>query len=472
MGMLLVIGAACSMPGWPSNRVTPLPLVGDTPVPAQLPTETPKPTATSTPQPYARIELGDWAIFLGDWDNAFVEYQQALDFSQDAEVQFAARLGLARTHFLAGDLTTSQEQLEALISENADFPHFAEAYFVLAQVNEAQGDFIAAAVSYEKYLELGPGVIDSHVNEMRGDALTAAGDYLGAIAAYQSALAAPRLNSSLDIEFKMAQAYDYAGDLATALVAYQDIYSRTANDYMRARLDYLIAQAYLALGEVDLAQGAYLDAVTNYPLSYDSYLALVDLVEAGVEVDELQRGLIDYYAGQYAVAVAAFDRYIQADLGEIATAKYYKGLSQNALGDHEGALETWDEIIQSHPDADVWDDAWDQTAEVLWFHLGEYSDSIQVLLNFVDQFPTHASAAEFLFHAAMIAERGEELDQAANIWSRVSSEYPGSDLAEESLHRLLLLQLFPVETKVSGEGPLQVFSVRVQNDGGVQIVRL
>jgi soluble lytic murein transglycosylase len=434
LGMLLVISAACTMPGWPSNKVTPLPLAGDTPEATQLPTETPLPTATSTPQPYARVELGDWAIFLGDWDNALGEYQQALDSSQDAEVQFAARLGIARTHFLAGDLTTSQEQLEALISENVDFPHLAEAYFVLAQVHEAQGNFVAAAEHYEKYIELGPGVIDSHVNELRGDALTAAGDYLGAIAAYQAALAAPRLNSSLDIEFKMAQAYDYSGDLATALIAYQDIYSRSANDYLRARLDYLIAQAYLALGEEDLAQEAYLDAVTNYPLSYDSYLALVDLVDAGVEVDELQRGLIDYYAGQYAVAVAAFDRYIQADLGDIATAKYYKGLSQNALGDHEGALETWDEIIQSHPDAEVWDDAWEQTAEVLWFHLGEYQESTEVLLDFVDQFPTQARAAEFLFHAAMIAERGEELDQAATLWSRVASEYPGSDLAEQAFH--------------------------------------
>jgi hypothetical protein len=48
--------------------------------------------------------LGDRAIFLGDWDSALVEFQQALDSSPDAEVQFAARLGIARTHFLAGDL--------------------------------------------------------------------------------------------------------------------------------------------------------------------------------------------------------------------------------------------------------------------------------------------------------------------------------------------------------------------------------
>jgi soluble lytic murein transglycosylase len=378
--------------------------------------------------------MGDRAIFLGDWESAWAEYQQALDTSQDEEVQFAARLGIARTHFLAGELLVAQEQLEALTSQGREFPQLAEAHFVLAQVYEAQGNYPAAAEEYAQYLELRPGVIDSYVSELRGDLLSAAGEYQGAIAAYQAALGAPRLNSSLDIEFKMAQAYDLSGDLATALVAYEDLYARTANDYMRAGLDSLMGQAYLSSGETELAQEKYLDAVMNYPRSYDSYLALVDLVEAGVPVDELQRGLVDYYAGQYAVAIAAFDRYVQAGSPDIATALYYKGLSQSALGDYPAALETWDEIIQSHPEAEFWDEAWEEKAEVLWFQLAEYHEATQVLLDFVDQFPNHTRSAEFLFQAARIAERGEELDQAARIWGRVTSEYPGSELAEGALH--------------------------------------
>ena len=213
--MLLVYAAGCSLPGWPSNQATPLPPPSASPAPTQLPTNTPLPTATPTPLPYARIELGDRAIFLGDWDSALEEFQQALDTSPDGEVQFAARLGIARTHFLAGDLLAAQEQLEALTSTGSDLPQLSEAYFVLAQVYEAQENYPAAAESYAKYLELNPGVIDSHVNELRGDALSTAGDHLGAIAAYQAALAAPRLDSSLDIEFKICLLYtsDAADDL-------------------------------------------------------------------------------------------------------------------------------------------------------------------------------------------------------------------------------------------------------------------
>jgi soluble lytic murein transglycosylase len=389
---------------------------------------------TPTPQPYVRVEQGDRAIFYGDWETAFEEYQQALENSTEPEVRFAASLGIARTYYLSGELLEAQEQLQAMISSGGDLAQLAEAHFVLGQVYAAQGNYQAAAEHYATYQELLPGVIDSHVSELQGDMLSAAGDHLGAIAAYQAALGAPRLDSSLDIEFKMAQAYEASGDLATALVAYQDLYSRTANDYLRARLDYLIGQAHLASGEIEPAQSAFLDAVMNYPLAYDSYLALVELIDAGVEVDELQRGLVDYYAGQYAVAIAAFDRYLLTEPTDAATALYYKGLSQSALGDHQGAMQIWDEIIQSHPDSDFWDEAWESSAEVLWFELGEYRDAYHLLLEFVDLSPTHPRAAEFLFQAARIAERGDQLGQAARAWERVAAEYPSSELAEESFH--------------------------------------
>ena len=416
------------------NQNTPLPTVISSPLPTLLPTNTPLPTATPTPLPAARVELGDRAIFYGDWETAFAEFQEALENSPDSEIQFAARLGIARTHYLAGELVEAQTILEEMLTEESDQLLLAEVYFTLAQTHEALGNFHSAAEGYAKYLEQRPGVIDSYVYERRGDVLSAAGDHLAAIPAYQAALTAPHLNSNLDIEFKMAQAYALSGDLATAIVAYEDIYSRTANDFMRARLDYLLGQAYLEIGDSELAHEAYLDAVMNYPRSYDSYLALVELVDAGVPVDELQRGLIDYYAGQYAVAIAAFDRYMQEEGADVATSLYYKGLAQSALGEDQAALGTWAELIDSHSESDVWDDAWEQTAEIFWFQYGEYREATQILLDFVEKAPNHPRAAELLFLAARIAERGVHLDQAARIWERVFSEYPGAGEAPRALY--------------------------------------
>lgn len=424
---------ACNFPSLSPSQATQLPSATPPPENTSTPTNTPQPTATPTPLPEARVELGDQAIFYGDWEGAFAEFQSALDANADQVVGFAARLGLARTHFLEGELVEAQDILEGLFAEGGEDRLLSEAYFLLAQVYETQGDFSAAAEAYAQYLKFGPGLIDSYVHEVRGDLLSAAGDYPSAIAAYQAALGSPGLNSDLETEFKMARAYDLSGDLATAIVAYQDIYDRTANENMRARLDYLLGGAFLTLGEIERAQGVYLDAVENFPGSYDAYLALVELVDSGVEVNELQRGLVDYFAGQHSVAISAFDRYLQSDPPDMATALYYKGLSQSALGDLQGAMETWDQIIQSYSETDVWDDAWEESSEILWFHFGEFREATQMLLQFVDDVPTHPRSAEFLFQAARIAERGDHLDLAARTWERMAREYPESEEATRAL---------------------------------------
>ena len=234
LGALLIGVLACSRPVLSSDRATPESTVTPIPVNTPTPTSTPLPTATPTPLPAARVELGDRAIFYGDWESAFWEYQTALEASEEGDVRDAARLGIARTHFLAGNLTEAQDILEGLISEEIGSPLTAETYFFLAQVQEAQENHQAAAEAYAGYLELRPGVVDAYMHEQKGDSFYADGDFEEAIAAYQAALSSPGLNDSLETELKMAMAYDLSGDQATAVVAYQDLYDRTPNDFTRA----------------------------------------------------------------------------------------------------------------------------------------------------------------------------------------------------------------------------------------------
>ena len=60
------------------------------------------------------------------------EYQTALETSPDPEVQAAARLGIGRTHLLAGDYELAQDELEALTIDESAFAYLPEAYFFLA----------------------------------------------------------------------------------------------------------------------------------------------------------------------------------------------------------------------------------------------------------------------------------------------------------------------------------------------------
>jgi soluble lytic murein transglycosylase len=380
-----------------------------------------------------RISQADQVLLNGDWEGAKNEYQTALQNSSEPEVDNAATLGLGRVAYLEGDFKQTRRLLEGLIVEAGDSPLLADAYFLLGEALMDLEKYSEAAQAFDRYLGLRPGLIESYVQDLRGDALSAVGDYPAAIQAYQASSQAPHLNDDLAIEVKLAHTYELAGDLPTAIVAYQDIYQRTSNDYIKAHLDLLLGQAFNSQGETEKANQAYLDAVNNFPKAYDAYLALLDLVEADVAVDELQRGLVDYYAGQYAVAIEAFDRYLQAEPSDPGTAVYFKGLAERALGEYQAAMKSWDQVIIDFPESDHWGEALLEKANTQWFDLSKYQPASKTLIDAVNADPLHPLAAQFLFEAARIAERGERLDQAAKLWERVANEYPDSELSNQAV---------------------------------------
>jgi len=181
------------------------------------------------------------------------------------------------------------------------------------------------------------------------------------------------------------------------------------------------------------AYAAYQDAVNNFPTAYDSYQALLVLVNDEQPVDELNRGIVDYYAGQYGVALAAFDRYLQAAPSDPGAARYYYGLTLQATGGYEEAISQWDKIIINLPEDRFWDKAWEQKAYTQWQFLDDYESAIQTLLNFVNNAPNHPRAGEFLYDAASVAEMDNQLARAAEIWDRVSLDYPGYERAWRAL---------------------------------------
>ena len=407
-----------------------------TPTPTAIPptpTPTPTPPPTPTPVPAVRVELGDASRFKGDWEQAQLEYQTALDSSPDAQVQSAAMLGIGRSQYQSGGYDSSTQTLLRLIQsypQSTDLPY---AYFSLGQAYSALGRHAEAAEAYKNYLALRPGLVDGYVLDLIGDELLAAGDIAGAIQQYRAALQNPSLTNSLLIEIKIAQGHAALLDYETALGMYQDIYNRAQTEYTKSQMDYLMAQAFLALGQNEQAYAAYQDEVSKFPSTNTAYLSLLELVNAGAPVDELDRGIVDYYAGQYGVALAAFDRYFQAGGADQGAARYFNGLSLHALGGYQDAIGEWDKMIQSFPDHPLWDDAWEQKSDTQWRELQDIEGAIQTLLDFVAAAPAHPRAAEFLFSAARIAERNDRLEQAAQIWERLATEYAQDQRSQRAL---------------------------------------
>jgi soluble lytic murein transglycosylase len=428
--------AACHPGGFLSFGPTPTPTLSPTftltPVPP-TPTPTPTPLPTATPIPAARVVNGDQAIFYGDWERARLEFQTALSGTTDAEVRSAALIGLGRLDYITGDYRSALDNFRVVIDEYPGSPHVSAAHFHLGQTYDTLERYSEAAEEYHAYVDLKSGLLDAFMLERSGDSFFAIRDYERALQDYQASLGGPRTGDAISLQMKVAQTHVLLGEHTTALVMYQDIYQRATTDTTKAQLAYLIGQTYTALGQMEDAYLTYLEAVENYPLAYSSYLALVELVNAGFPVSELDRGLVDYFARQYNVALAAFDRYLAANPEDPATAYYYKGLTLSAMGDHNGAIEQWDAVIDNYPFSVNWADAWEQKGYTLWARLNDYPGGYNTFAAFVEASPSNIRAAEFLFNAGRVAERAGELDQAAEYWGRIAGEYPTAENAYRGL---------------------------------------
>lgn len=437
---VVVLSLACQLPlASRSPLTTPTAdqgLVESTPTTLWETTPTPVPSKPAAvydvpiqTDPFLKAEE---AVFIGDWPAALAAYHSVLDTTMDSDTQAAAQAGLGKVYFLSGDEYNAERIMKGLLESQPSSSHTAEANFLLAQITTNGNRPLEAAQAYQGYLDANPGVIDTYVHEKRADALLAAGDFAGALQGYQNALNSPRLTPNLDLEIKLAQAYALAADTATALVMYPDIYQRSEAEYQKTKIDLLLGRLYASLGQPEQAYAAWLDAVNNYPASYDAYQSLIELVNAGYPVDELQRGIVDYYAGEYGVAMAAFDRYLAAGPSDPAAAYYYRGLTYRAIDDSPNALAAWDLVIQNYPDSPFVDQAYEQKAYTQWAYLDQFAEAIQTLVDFVGLYPVHPRAAEFLFDAARITERSADLPLASQLWQRLVAEYPTNSYAYES----------------------------------------
>ncbi len=397
--------------------------------PSSTPTATasPTPPPTATPQPSAHIDAAEQALFYGDWESAEMEFELARAESPDDEVIARAYLGLAKTFLYQNRPLEAIPYLTQFVEGYPLHDRVGQGYFLRARAHLDLGNPAEAAEDYQSYLRLRAGVIDSYVEEWLGDTLRQADRPLEAVEHYQAAARLPRLESATLLKLKQGQAYLDAGEPTAAVTLMNELQPTLTDPYSKASVNYLAGQALEALGSYEAAYARYLDSVEQYPEAYDTYLGLIRLVGAGVTVDEFLRGFIDYSAGAYEQALAAFDRHLSVE--ETARGYYYRGLTRLELDDSLGALADFDTVVERFIGDPVWGEAALAKARTEWAWLGRYSAAIETYLRFVAELPLSSSAPEALFAAGRTAERIQELDRAATFWLRLPAEYPDSPLA-------------------------------------------
>jgi len=432
LGTLALALAACSVAPPPPTPTATEAQPAETSVPADAASPTaPIPIPASS---IVRIQSGEQALFYGDYDSARVEFESAYNSGDSPEIKAAALWGMARVEYAAGRYESALETLNRL---NAEFPESAfraYSHFLIGEIQMQLNQYLQAVDAYEVYQDLRSGILDAYVHEQIGDAYSESLDFAKALSAYERALEAPSTEEPLNLRIKAAQMHTEIGDYAGAISIYDAIFSETENDYIKAQMEYLAGMAHQATGQDEQAIARFQHAVENYPLSVYAYLALVELVAAEVPVSDLDRGLVDYFAGQYSVALVALDRYITDGLDTDGTARYYRALTQKELGNREAAINGLTDFITNFPDHSRWADAWWELADIHWLDLRDNQKGAETMLGFVAAQPTHPRAAEALMRAGRIYEYDGFLEQAVQAWTRVADEYPASLEVPEALH--------------------------------------
>ncbi len=447
--LLLNACAAPSAPASPMQTASPTQIATLAGSPTSLPaTEQPANTPTeASVLTEARLAEADAALQFGDYPAALQSYAAAKS-SGSAALRAAGLFGQGLAYFKLEDFFQAKPILQELTATYPDSLPAARANYLLAQIAASENNFSEAAEYLKAYQQARPGVLDAFVLEQVGDQQAQAGENELALEAYSAAYLASDPSQNASLAIKVGGAYEKLGQLTPAAAIYRDVYARTEDIYLKAQLDLLLGRVSIAQGLVEEGFEYYQHAVNNYPETYDAFSAVLALLDAEQPVDELQRGLINYFRGQYDLANEAFTRYLEGDGLEKDKALYYQALAVRAKGlelaeleseerfalnqssgtpQDQTAIALWKQVVSDYPKSSYLSHAIEDIVYTQYLYMNRTDLAAQSALDYVSQQPQAVYAPGLLFTAGRYLEIQGKLEEAAQTWDRIAMSYPSSD---------------------------------------------
>jgi soluble lytic murein transglycosylase len=418
------------------------PTVTPNPSPTSTPTLPPTqtPTPSPTPEPSVQLKAGQRHQHNGDYEQAIAEYLGVLSDRPTEEQARQARYHLAETYSLSQDYVAAAAAWEDFFTNHPNDIRLPQATLMAARAHHAANECGRAVTLYETYLS-SETVLADMVHEWIGDCRGQESDWEGAVLAYQQALAATEDRGvQVSLREKIAGIRLAQADYDAALAEYDAILGIARIVAYRVKIQFLMAQALAAAGRTEEAYAQYQRVMDQNPEGEYAYLSLVELVDAGVEVDEYQRGLIDYYAGTaypdaYGAAIRAFERFLASEpAANVDSALYYKAAAYRALEQYGPALETLDALITGYPHSTWLPQAWLDKGATL-SAIGESDEAVRVYQDLAAFFPEDELAPVALRRAARLREDGDAYDEAAELYQNLQIDFPGYENADEALWR-------------------------------------
>jgi soluble lytic murein transglycosylase len=431
---------------------TPSPTITLTPTPTTTPT--PTVTPTPTPIPSDRLAAAQQAFAWGDYPRARDEFAALLaDSGTDEMERQLAAYWVGRSALEAGDYETALSALQAFIQTYPADPQVVLTHLLIARAYEGLGDWEGTITAYQAYLDTGEDTLAIYAHEAIGNAAMLALNYDRAAQAYTDGLrVAP--DNSWDVHMRegIAQAELARGDWEAAVEQYDAILSVARIRAYRARILYMAGQALVMADDLEAAYERYAQAVNRYPEAYNSYLALVELVNAGVPVDDYQRGLVDYHAGAYQPAIEAFTRYLEANpQTRKEDAHWYLALSLKGNGNLWQAIQQFQELIKTYPQNEHVAEAWLEMAEAHAWR-DDVDQALETYRAFADEYPQSPLAVTALWKAATLELTGGDLETAAASFRDLAVRYPDTEDAPEALFKAALLDYRRADFQAARDG--------------------
>jgi soluble lytic murein transglycosylase len=424
----------------------------------ESPTVTPIPTSTLPPERH--IELGWQYLQNEDHAGAMQEFQtvlrsNGLSDQQSAQTLFALGWSAleegqneiaveALSRLISGAVTVSgEDQSRVEIEPDSDFALVADAYFLLARAYEERGQCTASIRAYEAYLGINPDM-QAYIQPRIASCYSILEDQKSVEASLKLAAEGDAFPGyKLELNERLAQSLMDAGEYHEAISQYELIAELTKNPDVLGRANYQIGWAQILIGEIAAGYDRYLQAVEQYPEAFESYLALVDLLEADYTVDDYYRGVVDFYAGSYEPAVFVLQRYLDSDAAEHDDARLFLAWSFEELGNLEEALVQIDahiaeRSIEADRDETVGTAAvsrgWLERAKFL-ARAGNYEEAVISYLQYVELFPQGEQAPFAAWWAAALTEQLGQTDEAADLYEALADGYGDHQDASEALYR-------------------------------------
>jgi len=221
-----------------------------------------------------------------------------------------------------------------------------------------------------------------------------------------------------------------------AIHTYDKILSMAQKPGYRAQILFLAGRVLANANEEEKAITRWQATITEAPDNQYAYLALIELVNRDIEVDQYQRGYIDLQSKAYTPAIDAFETYldnVEPNDKLAGQAMHYLGQSHLGVGNYQVANQIFERVIETYPKCVCFGQAWLDLAESqAW--LGQGLEARRTYRTFARENSKNELAPEALWRSGLLAfNEGSQLEVAADFFA-LADDFPESERAPYALY--------------------------------------